>query len=103
MLANAYITPNATSMLIVWFETRARLWLDPLKITISPATINTRIAPSSGPSTWAARNRVARLISGAIAVILTGLRRGRLLAEQIIIEHLARDRRRRARTETRIF
>src|SRR6187397_341209 len=56
----------------------------------SPTPINSSSTMSSWVSRWAVSSRVKRLITGT-GCSFVGFERGRLLAEQIIIEHLARD------------
>src|SRR5215207_4642814 len=77
---------------------RGTLWLEPLNIVAKPTPINISSPISNWVSMCAVSARVMRLITATDRPFI-GFERRRLLAEQIIIEHLARNRRRRARTE----
>src|SRR5258706_3510089 len=103
ILANTYITPSATSMLTVCDVTRVKFWFEPLKITTRLTPSSSRIAVSSGPSMCAVTRRARRLIAAVFIVFAADPERGGLLAEQIIIEDLARDRCGRTRAEARVF
>src|SRR6187402_1230372 len=85
--ANMYITPSATMMLATWLEMRGTLWLEPLNIVARPTPINSSSTTSNWVSRWAVSSRVKRLITGT-GRSFVGFERGRLLAEQIVIEHL---------------
>src|SRR6187200_1515523 len=100
--ANMYITPSATMMLATWLEMRGTLWLEPLNIVARPTPINSSSTTSNWVSRWAVSSRVKRLITGT-GRSFVGFERGRLLAEQIIIEHLARDGGGGARAEAGVF
>src|SRR5689334_4677702 len=92
--------PSATSMLTIWLDTRGRLWFDPLKITTRPTPISNSIVASSWPSTCAVTTRTARLITGAITLQLSCFRH---LAEKVVIEHGARNRRCGYSSEAGVF
>src|SRR4051812_44238204 len=66
-----------------------------------PVSISSAIAPSRGWSRCAVKKRTTRLILGCIVVVLH--RFLRVLAEQPVVEHLARDRRRGARAEAGVL
>src|SRR4051794_39952946 len=90
-------------MLTSWLETRPVLWLEPLKMASRLTPISSNTASSSGASTWAVNRWPMRLISRGVATDFLQLDRRRLLAEQIVIEHLARDWRRRGGAEAGVL
>src|SRR5258705_7190037 len=83
------MTPSATKILATWLEMRGTLWLEPLKMVTSPTPINRNRATSNWLSRCAVRSCVIRLITAGHVIV--GFNRRRLLAEQVVIEHLARD------------
>src|SRR6185295_3487522 len=89
MLANTHITANAIRTLTSWAVTRARLALAALKRATKPTLISTSIAHSSRPSTCRVRYSPMRLIVGILLFDRVAPERLRLLAQQVIVEHLA--------------
>src|SRR5215218_1423308 len=78
-------------MFAIWLEMRGTLWFEPLKIVTSPTPINSIRATSNWLSICAVNACVRRLITARLFVDFIALDRGRLLAEQIVIEHLPRN------------
>src|SRR5712691_9299765 len=105
MLANNHMTPKAISTFMNCVVTRARLALEALNSTTSPIVISTSANPRSMPSTCWVRYPPNRLIAGFIVftLVLVAFGRFRHFAQQIVIEHLARDRRGIARAETGVL
>src|SRR3970040_1502548 len=103
MLAKAHITPRGINRVTIWPVTLAKFALEALNSTASPRTIRASTMPSSTPSTCRVRRAARRLTAVCFVVILGCLDGLRHLAEQVVVEHLARDRRSKARPETRVL
>src|SRR5689334_4252724 len=100
-LAKIYITVSATRIFATWLEIRGTLWFEPLNIVTIPTVISIINATSSWLSMCAVKSRRTRLITPGLVVV--GFHRRRLLAEQVVIEYRACDRRRCTRAEARVF
>src|SRR3989338_5999074 len=95
---------SATTILSIWFSGCPQLALSALYSTSRLVRNNKTIPSSSGRSRWTMkRNHNWRLVM--FLVLLAGHVRQRLrhFAEQVIVKHLARDRRRRAAAMSTVF
>src|SRR3970040_799801 len=102
MLANSHSTPSANSMFASCAGIRAAFRLDALTSTTSPTASSASTMPNSVPSMLRVREFPSRLTVGCIVVLAALFRRGQL-AEEVVVEHLARERRGRARAEAGVF
>src|SRR5687767_8263049 len=109
MFANTHSTPSATIMLTSCAVMRAALALDALASTTRPSVIRASMKANSTPSRWRVKKSPIRRRTRLFIVLLLrlGLRvrllRGRHLAEQVVVDHLAGDRRGVARAEARVL
>src|SRR6185503_4564622 len=103
MLAKVHITPSATSMLASCDVARAVLALEALNSVSSPTAISVSKKANSTPSMWRVKRYSRRLIAGTIVRVLGALLRLGQFAEQVVIDHLARDRGGVARAEPGIL
>src|SRR5687768_9510201 len=105
MLANTHSTPSATVMLTSWPVMRTALAFEALASTKRPSAIRAIRKASSTPSRWRVKYSLTRRMTRLFILLLRrlGLLRRRHLAEQVVVDDLARDRRGVARAETRVL
>src|SRR5687768_4901278 len=110
LFANPQSTPSATGMFTGCAVTRAALALDALASTKRPSTIRAIMKANKTPSRWRVKKSLIRrsaklfiVLLRRLALLLVVLLRGGHLAEQVVIDHLARDRRGVARAEARVL
>src|SRR5512145_229602 len=82
--------------------TRAAFRLDALTSTTRPSATSASTIPSSVPSIWRVREYASRLTAGTI-LVPAALFQARPLAEEVVVEHLARERRGGARAEAGVL
>src|SRR5512139_3271802 len=92
MLATIHSAVKATMTLTSWPNTRLQLPSLALYMRIRLTSMSAPSAPINTGSRWATKRLLRRLIIFNLRGIVYGLQRLGRLAEQVIIEHLARDR-----------